>query len=110
MADQCDVYVRNNLSETIGATRFCLPGDNNDLDLSITAGNEDKIYLAITQSYLTINLPAGMNTAKCPFSVSNEDLLSWTTMDDRWKVEIKPNNVPPDTPTTVNIDLGGPGS
>lgn len=110
MADQCDVYVKNNLSETIAATRYCLPGENSDLDISIAVGEEEKIYIARTQSYLTITLPNGTNTANCPFSVSNEDLLSWTAADDHWTVEIKPNNVPPDTPTTVNIELGDPGS
>lgn len=110
MADQCDVYVNNNLSETIGVTRYCLPGDNSDLDLSIAGGEEDNVLLVRTQSYLRITLPNGTSSANCPFSVSNEDLLSWTTGDDHWTVEIKPNSVPPDTPTTVNIELGDPGS
>ena len=110
MADQCDVYVKNNLSETVAATRYCLPGDNSDLDLSIAGGEEDYLFLVRAQSYLTITPPNGTNTANCPFSVSNEDLLSWTAANGHWKVEIKPNNVPPDAPTTVNIELGDPGS
>ena len=110
MADQADVYVKNKLTEAVGAVRYCLPGGNSDLDISIGGGNEEMIYLVRSQTYMTIKLPGGVYTADCPFSVSNEELLSWETMDDCWTVEIKPNNLPPDTPTTVNIDLGGPGS
>jgi hypothetical protein len=59
---------------------------------------------------MTVKLPSGMHTEDCPFSVSNEELLGWSTMDNHWTVEIIPNNVPPNSPTTVNIDLGDPGS
>lgn len=112
MADQADVYVKNNLNVTapVGVVRYCLPGDNSDLDISIGSGNEEMVYLVRSQTYMTINLPDGVYTADCQFSVSNEELLSWETMDGSWAVEIKPNNVSHDSPTTVNIDLNGPGS
>jgi len=35
MAEQANVYVRNKLTEPIGATRYCLPGGESDLDISI---------------------------------------------------------------------------
>jgi len=110
MADQADVYVKNKLTDPIGVVRYCLPGGESDLDISIGGGNEEMIYLVRSQTYMTIKLPDGKYTADCPFRVSNEELLGWSTMDDCWTVEIKPNNVPSNSPTTVNIDLGDPGS
>jgi hypothetical protein len=106
MADQVNVYVRNNLSDTIGAIRYCLPGGNSDLDISITSENEEMIYLVRSQTYMTIKLPSGRDTADCPFSVSNEDLLSWSTMDHYWTIEIKPNDLGSNVPTDVNVYVG----
>lgn len=106
MVDKADVYVKNNLTDTIRAIRYCLPGGNSDLDISITSGNEEMIHLVRTESYLVIKLPSGVYTVDCPFSVSNEELLSWSTMDDHWTVEIKPNNLLPNAPTDVNVYVG----
>jgi hypothetical protein len=110
MVNEADVYVNNNLADTISAARYCLPGENKDLEVSITSGNEEMIHLVRTETYLVIEPPSGVEPAECQFSVSNEELLRWETNNDHWNVEIKPNNLPPDTPTTVNIDLGDPGS
>ncbi|MGD2088598.1 MAG: hypothetical protein PVH61_20645 [Candidatus Aminicenantes bacterium] len=109
MADQADVYVNNNLADTISAARYCLPGENKDLEVSITSGNDEMIHLVRTETYLIIEPPSGKYTSDCTFSVSNEELLAWETMDDHWKVEIKPNNLPPDTPTTANVEVSQVG-
>jgi hypothetical protein len=106
MADQANVYVRNKLTEPIGATRYCLPGGDSDLDISIASKNEKMVYLVRSQAYLAIKLPAGMYTADCPFWVSNEELLSCSTMDDRWTVEIKSNELGANVPTDVNVVVG----
>jgi hypothetical protein len=106
MADQANVYVRNKLTEPIGATRYCLPGGDSDLDISIASENEEMVYLVRSQTYLVIKLPAGVYTAECPFRVSNEELLSWSTMDDRWTVEIKSNELGSNVPTDVNVAVG----
>jgi hypothetical protein len=112
MADEADVNVKNNLNVTgpVGVVRYFLPGGNSDLDISIESGNEEMIHLVRTETYLVIEPPSEVNPAECQFIVSNEELLTWETNNDHWKVEIKPNNLPPETPTTVNIDLNGPGS
>jgi hypothetical protein len=106
MADEADVYVNNNLTGTIGAVRYCLPGEESDLDVSITGGNEEMIHLVKEEAYLTIAPPNGGSPAGYPFSVSNEELLAWTAMNDHWKVEIKPNTLPPDTPTSATVEVG----
>jgi len=106
MAEQANVYVKNNLADDINAIRYCRPGGNSDLDISIASEDEEMIYLVRTQTYLVLKAPNGVDTESCPFRVSNEDLLSWSTTDDHWTVEIKPNNLPPDTPTDVNVYVG----
>jgi hypothetical protein len=106
MAEQANVYVKNNLTDAINVIRYCFPGGNSDLDISIASEDEEMIYLVRTQTYLVLKAPNGVDTESCPFSVSNEDLLSWSTTDGHWTVEIKPNNLPPDTPTDVNVYVG----
>lgn len=106
MAEQADVYVKNLCTDDIQAARYCLPGDNKDLDISITNGNQEMVFLVRTETYLVIKPPSGVITQSCLFSVSNEELLSWETMDDQWKVEIKDNTLLPEAPTTVNVDVG----
>lgn len=103
---EVDVYVSNNLTDTIGAVRYCLPGENSDLEVSIVSGNEEMIHLVKEETYLAIEPPNGGSPAGYPFSVSNEELLVWTAMNDHWKVEIKPNTLPPDTPTSANVEVG----
>jgi hypothetical protein len=109
MADQANVYVKNKLTDPIGAIRYCLPGGGDDLDISIASENEEMIFLVRSQTYLVIKLPAGVYTTDCPFWVSNEELLSWSTMDDRWTVEIKSNELGANVPTDVNVYVGEEG-
>ncbi len=106
MTDQANVYVKNNLTVAIQATRYCLPDHNMDLDISITNGNQEMVYLVKDDTYLIVKLPTGKDTSDCLFAVSNEELLSWETMTDRWKVQIKENDLLPESPTTVNVDIG----
>jgi hypothetical protein len=105
MADQADVYIKNLLNDAIEVTRIFLDSYS-DLDITIASGNEEMFYIIRSETYLIIKLPCGVYTADCPFIVSNEELLSWSTMDDHWTVEIKPNSLPPDTPTTTNVIVG----
>lgn len=106
MVDQANVYVRNKLDGNIQATRYCLPGDNRDLDIFITNGNQEMVYLIKGETYLVITPSNGVNVSTCPFLVSNEKLLSWDPVDDHWRVEIRENTLRPEAPTTVNIDIG----
>jgi hypothetical protein len=106
MTDQANVYVKNNLTDGLQAFRYSIPEGTSDLDVSIESGNEEMVYLVRTQTFLTIEAPSGVTPSNCQFVVSNEELLSWETNSDHWKVEIKPNSFLPDTPTNVTIDVG----
>jgi hypothetical protein len=105
MADQADVYIKNLLNDDIEVTRN-FPDGYSDLDITIASGNEEMIYLARAETYLIIKLPSGVYTADSSLNVSNEELLSWSTMDDHWRVEIKYNNLPLNTPTIANVTVG----
>ena len=109
MADQANVYVKNNSTHPIEAVRYCLPGGDSDLDVSIASDNEEMVYLVKSQTYMTIKLPNGEYTSNHTFRVSNEELLSWSTMGDRWTVEIKSNELGADLPTDVNVYVGEEG-
>lgn len=102
MVDQANVYVKNHLTDAIAAVRS-VPGET---EISIAHGEKEMFLLIRTQISLTIKTPPGKNTSSCSFKVSNEELLSWEANDDHWTVEIKENNLPPDTPTSATVDVG----
>ena len=49
MAEQADVYIKNNLEDSINVIRK-LPDGSSDLNITIAAGNEEQIYLADRKS------------------------------------------------------------
>jgi hypothetical protein len=102
MVDQAEVYVKNHLTDAIGAVRS-VPGEP---EISIASGDKEIFYLIRTQISLTIKAPPEVNAGNCPFKVSNEELLSWEANDDLWTVEIKENSLPPETPTSATVDVG----
>ena len=109
MADQANVYVNNHLTGEIQAARYCLPGNNKDLEETIPTKNQEMFLLSEGEAYLIVTPHNGVNAATCPFSLSNEELLSWEIIDNTWKVEIIPNNnIPPEAPLDVNVEVGDP--
>jgi hypothetical protein len=102
MVDQAEVYVKNHLTDAIAAVRS-VPGET---EISIANGEQKMFYLIRTQISLTIKAPPGKNTSSCWIKVSNEDLLSCEANDDHWTIEIKENNLPPETPTSATVDVG----
>jgi hypothetical protein len=102
MVDQAEVYVRNNLTDAIRAVRS-IPGET---EISIAYGEQKMFYLIRTQISLTIKTPPGVNARNCPIKVSNEKLLSCDADDDHWTIEIKENDLFPETPTSATVDVG----
>jgi len=111
MADRADVYVRNGLTGSIQGdihvTRK-LPDGSSDLDITIANGNEEMIHLPGPEVSLVIDAPEGVDSKDCPFKVkSGVDLaVSCSRTDSNWAIKIVPNELPPDVPTTVNVNLG----
>jgi len=109
MAEQADVYVKNNLGQSIGAARY-LPGGSSDLELSISSETQEKIFLPEPGVSVVISPPNGDGTSSYPFEVeADEGLVEWTTASDHWTVQLRENSLPPDTPTTVNVTVGSDG-
>jgi len=102
MVDQANVYVKNHLTDAIAAVRS-VPGET---EISIAHGEQKMFYLIRTQISLTIKAPPGVNARNCPIRVSNEKLLSCEANDDHWTIEIKENDLPPETPTSATVDVG----
>jgi len=114
MADQVNVCVKN-LSvenEDIQVYRE-MPDGSRDLNRTIPWEEEETILLPEPGVFLVISTPDapnGRNTQTCEFHVTlNEDVVEWSVMDDyHWKMQISDNTRPPEVPTTVNVDVGGP--
>jgi sarcosine oxidase gamma subunit len=107
MADQAYVYVRNNFTGSIDATRM-LPNGSPASTTTISSTNREKITLLGPDEWVVVTAPAGVDTKNCVASVKSDvdlDTLHSRT-DSTWTIKIVPNELPPDTPTDVNITLG----
>lgn len=107
MADQAYVYVKNNLTGSIDATRI-LPDGSEASTTTISSANREKITLLGPDEWVVVTAPAGVDTKNCVASVKSDvdlDTLHSRT-DSNWTIKIVPNELPPDTPTDVNITLG----
>jgi len=107
MADQAYVYVKNNLTGGINATRM-LPNGSAASATTISSTNREKITLLGPDEWVVITAPAGVDTKNCVISVKSDvdlDTLHSRT-ESNWTIKIVPNELPPDTPTDVNITLG----
>jgi hypothetical protein len=107
MADQAYVYVRNNLTGSINATRM-LPDGSTASTTTINNANREKITLLGPEEWVVVTAPAGVDTKNCIISVKSDvDLETLSSRSDsNWTIKIVPNELPPDTPTDVNITLG----
>ena len=107
MADQAYVYVRNNLTGGIDATRM-LPNGSAASTTTIGSAALEKIILLGPEEWVVVTAPAGVDTKTCVMSVKSDvdlDTLHSRTRSN-WTIKIVANELPPDTPTTVNITLG----
>ncbi len=107
MADQADVYVKNRFTGDVRVIRYLSSGVS-DLEITISPGNEEKVLLTGTDVYLVIKPPAGKDLKLCFITVRSDVDLSvpGSRTDSLWKVQILPNSLPPEVPTTVNIEAG----
>jgi hypothetical protein len=113
MAEQVNVCVRNlDANYDIEVYRELADGTR-DLSRTIASGDEDTIFLPEPGVFLvmsTPNAPNGVDTQTCTFDVTlNEEVVEWWVMDDyHWKMQVSENARPPEVPTDVNVEIGGP--
>jgi hypothetical protein len=108
MAEQADVYISNTVKKKrIQVIRNVIEG-REESAVAITDGDQEQFYLAGTDVSLTIRAPEGMDTKECVFSVQSDIDLSvlCSRSDSSWTIKMVPNELPPDTPTTVNVNVG----
>lgn len=108
MAEQADVFVKNNLTSTIVVQRG-LSGGTFDLEESVAPGTVSPVIPLIgLDVFIIVNAPAGVDTKTCPFKVrADVDVsVACSRTDSYWKLQIVPNSLPPEAPTTVNVSVG----
>jgi len=107
MAEQAEVYVRNLLPGDINVIRK-FPDGSSDLTKTIAEGNKERFPLPNPEVFLVIDAPQGVDTKDCFIKASSGiDLaVSCSRTDSNWKIQIDPNNLSPEVPTTVNVNVG----
>jgi hypothetical protein len=108
MADQADFYVKNKSAGAAITVSRKLPDGSTDLTTTIPVGSSEKIYLGGTDFSLIINGPTGKDTKSLYLGLKSDvDLdVSCCRTDSIWTIKIKPNSLPPEAPTTVNVTVG----
>jgi hypothetical protein len=109
MIEQADFYVRNNLTNgSINVARK-LSNSSTEYETTIAVGTEKRILLQSTDVYMVISAPIQVQDLKtCPIKVrAGVDLSLLVSRTDRcWTLQILPNNLDPEAPTTVNVSVG----
>jgi hypothetical protein len=115
MAEQADIYVKNEFASDIVVTRI-LP-DEISSDTTIPSGDEDRFYLTshceekfplvVSEELLIINAPDGVDTEDCYIIVRSSIIdLAISFSSTNWTIRIVPNELPPEVPTSVNVTVG----
>lgn len=107
MAEQADLYLKNISMDDINVIRN-LPDGSSDLAVTIASGNLEQFYLGGTDVSLNIIAPPGVDTKNYSIKVrADVDVMTVSSRtDSSWTIKIVPNDLPPDTPTTVNVYVG----
>ena len=109
MANRADVNVKNCFTDNVDLNVVRKLSDGStDLNSTITDGNEEQIHLPSTDVSLVVTAPNGFEIKNCPVHVKSDvDLdISKSRTDSNWTFQIVPNTLPPDIPTTVNVEIG----
>ena len=107
MPNSANAYVRNEWKEGIDVTRM-IDADTSDFNATIDLQNEEMIHLANPEVSLVISAAEGLAVKNCPLQVrSDVDLkILYSRTDSNWTINIIPNDLPEDIPTTMNVTLG----
>lgn len=110
MANRADAYVKNVLTGNINVMRK-LPDGTIDLEVSVAPGIEEMVPLPSPEISLVVNAPSGMDIKYCRMNVKSDvDLaVACSRTNSNWAMNIIPNDLPPDIPTTLNVEVGTTG-
>lgn len=106
MADSAVVYVRNLTHDDIHVIRY-LPDGSSDLNIIVPVEDEDRILLVGPELSLGIHAPNVIDTRSCSITVRSDAglLVKYSRVDSYWTIQIEPDDLPFDVPTTVNITI-----
>ncbi|NIM15634.1 MAG: hypothetical protein GTO45_11305 [Candidatus Aminicenantes bacterium] len=107
MADRADLYIHNRSMDDINVIRK-LPDGSSDLDITIARGNSEFFHLPGPEVSLNINAPYGVDIRDYSIKVrADVDVMTMSSRtESRWTINIVPNDLPPETPLTVNVSVG----
>jgi hypothetical protein len=109
MANKADVTVKNTMKDQAEIKAFRkLQDGSSDLDTTIAYHKDHQIHLPTPDESLVISAPDGKET-KDYFVIMKSDVdmeIVYSRSKANWTFKIIPNELPPDTPTTVNVEIG----
>lgn len=106
MAEQVDVYIENLVRSDIRVTRH-LPDGSIDLDTIISHGDEDRFFLPGFDVYLSVGSASEVDIRDWSINVRGDAdyLLMCLREESKFIFKLSINDLPPMTPTTVNITV-----
>ena len=109
MINQADVNVKNAFTNdvTINLKRL-LKDETVDLQDTIPQGELKNVNLADTDVRLELTLPEEIDLRDCLLKIKTDVDINTicSRTNHSWTIRIIPNDLPPDTPTTVNVTVG----
>ncbi len=107
MIEQADFYVNNTFQTAVQVSRKLADGST-DLNVSVDPGEEEMVPVQGTDVSLVIEAPGGIDIKECFLrSRAEVDLgVLVSRTDSHWKINIVPNDLEPEAPTTVNVKIG----
>jgi hypothetical protein len=106
--EQADFYVNNTFETAAVQVSRKLADGSTDLNVGVDPGNTQKVPIQGTDVSLVIDAPAGVDIKDCFLrSRAEVDLAVLVSRtDSHWKINIVPNDLDPEAPTTVNVNVG----
>ena len=107
MIEQADFYVNNSFDTVVQVSRKLADGSI-DLNIGIDPGKTERVPVQGTDVSLVIEAPAGIDIKECFLrSRAEVDLtVLFSRTDSHWEINIVPNDLEPEAPTTVNVNVG----
>jgi hypothetical protein len=98
MANEAHVTIKNGLTEGDVKANW-----NGNVYEHIEPGMEQEILVFKLGHYLYVTPPAGKPVK---FTATIDLDLTYLAMTSTWLIEIRPNSIPDEGPTTVNVTVG----
>jgi hypothetical protein len=105
--EQADFLVSNAFQTAVQVSRKLSDGST-DLNIGVDPGEEERVPVQGTDVSLVIEAPSGVDIKECFLrSRAEVDLAVLVSRtDSHWKINIAPNDLEPEAPTTVNVNIG----